>query len=113
MADAQPIGIVLPIVAPNGHRANTGQLPASNPSDISWKQRANCLGVDPDLFFPQRGESTSEAKAVCAQCEVRLDCLEYALGGERTFGIWGGLSVGERKRLRKTRNAARRAAAAS
>ena len=43
-----------------------------------WQERANCLGVDPDLFFPERGASTREAKGVCKGCEVRLECLEYA-----------------------------------
>ena len=42
-----------------------------------WQENANCLGVDPDLFFPERGASTREAKGVCAGCEVRLECLEY------------------------------------
>ena len=47
-----------------------------------WQERANCLGVDPDLFFPERGASTREAKGVCKGCEVRLECLEYALAQE-------------------------------
>ena len=45
----------------------------------SWQAFANCLGVDPDLFFPERGASTKEAKQVCQGCVVREDCLEYAL----------------------------------
>ncbi len=44
-----------------------------------WQDLANCLGVDPDLFFPERGASTREAKEVCKGCVVRGDCLEYAL----------------------------------
>ena len=43
-----------------------------------WQDFANCLGVDPDLFFPERGASTREAKEVCRGCVVRGDCLEYA-----------------------------------
>lgn len=78
----------------------------------SWQTRANCLGVDPDLFFPERGASTKEAKAVCRGCEVRLDCLEYALQNGEKFGIWGGLSERERRRIRRQRALARRAAAA-
>ncbi|MCZ7527456.1 MAG: WhiB family transcriptional regulator [Acidimicrobiia bacterium] len=77
-----------------------------------WQERANCLGVDPDLFFPERGASTREAKAVCRGCEVRHDCLEYALSHAEKFGIWGGLSERERRRLRRQRALARRAASA-
>ena len=43
-----------------------------------WQDAANCLGVDPDLFFPERGASTREAKEVCKGCVVRGECLEYA-----------------------------------
>jgi WhiB family redox-sensing transcriptional regulator len=68
-----------------------------------WQEQANCLGVDPDLFFPERGASTREAKAVCRGCEVRGDCLEYALAHGEKFGIWGGLSERERRRVRRQR----------
>ena len=68
-----------------------------------WQTRANCLGVDPDLFFPERGASTKEAKSVCAGCEVKPECLEYALSNGEKFGIWGGLSERERRRLRRQR----------
>ena len=57
--------------------------------DKSWQDMANCLGVDPDLFFPERGASTREAKEVCKGCVVRDDCLEYALANGEKFGIWG------------------------
>ena len=77
----------------------------------SWQAFANCLGVDPDLFFPERGASTKEAKQVCQGCVVREDCLEYALENSEKFGIWGGLSERERRRLRRARALARAAAA--
>jgi len=80
--------------------------------DNSWQAAANCLGVDPDLFFPERGASTKEAKAVCQGCEVRGDCLEYALVNGEKFGIWGGLSERERRRIRRQRALARAAEAA-
>ena len=64
---------------------------------------ANCLGVDPDLFFPERGASTREAKEVCRGCVVREDCLEYALTNSEKFGIWGGMSERERRRIRRQR----------
>lgn len=68
-----------------------------------WQLFANCLGVDPDLFFPERGASTKEAKSVCQGCVVREDCLEYALAHGEKFGIWGGLSERERRRIRRQR----------
>lgn len=76
--------------------------------DLSWQAYANCLGVDPDLFFPERGASTREAKAVCSRCVVRTECLEYALNNAEKFGIWGGLSERERRRIRKLRAQQRR-----
>jgi WhiB family redox-sensing transcriptional regulator len=74
-----------------------------------WQDYANCLGVDPDLFFPERGASTREAKEVCRGCVVREDCLEFALANGEKFGIWGGLSERERRRIRRQRALAREA----
>ncbi len=72
----------------------------------AWQRAANCLGVDPDLFFPERGGSTREAKEVCRGCVVRQECLQYALDNSEKFGIWGGLSERERRRLRRRRDGA-------
>ena len=69
----------------------------------SWQMFANCLGVDPDLFFPERGASTKEAKSVCQGCVVREDCLEYALANRIDHGVWGGTSERERRRIIKAR----------
>src|SRR3954467_3447804 len=82
-----------------------------DPEDRGWQDYANCLGVDPDLFFPERGASTREAKEVCRGCVVREDCLEYALANGEKFGIWGGMSERERRRIRRRRALQRRAAA--
>jgi WhiB family transcriptional regulator, redox-sensing transcriptional regulator len=82
-----------------------------NAEDRGWQARANCMGVDPDLFFPERGASTREAKEVCRGCVVREDCLEYALDNGEKFGIWGGMSERERRRLRRIRAIERRSAA--
>ncbi len=79
--------------------------------DQEWHQEANCLGVDPDLFFPERGASTREAKEVCRGCVVRESCLEYALANGEKFGIWGGMSERERRRIRRQRSVALREAA--
>ena len=78
--------------------------------DLSWQEFANCLGVDPDLFFPERGASTREAKEVCRGCQVRESCLEFALANGEKFGIWGGMSERERRRIRRQRALARAAA---
>jgi WhiB family transcriptional regulator, redox-sensing transcriptional regulator len=72
-----------------------------------WQMFANCLGTDPDLFFPERGASTKEAKAVCQGCVVREDCLEYALANGEKFGIWGGYSERQRRRINRQRALAR------
>src|SRR5690349_25172464 len=82
----------------------------TDPEVRSWHDFANCLGVDPDLFFPERGASTREAKEVCRGCVVREDCLEYALANGEKFGIWGGMSERERRRIRRRRAMQRRAA---
>jgi WhiB family transcriptional regulator, redox-sensing transcriptional regulator len=66
----------------------------------SWQQRALCAETDPETFFPDRGGSTREAKRICTGCEVRAECLEYALANDERFGVWGGLSEQERRRLR-------------
>ncbi len=76
-----------------------GMLPLVG--DRQWQDQANCLGVDPDLFFPERGASTREAKEVCRGCVVKQDCLDFALTNGEKFGIWGGLSERERRKLRR------------
>ncbi len=58
----------------------------------STEQRALCAQTDPEAFFPEKGGSTREAKRICLGCEVRSECLEYALRHDERFGIWGGLS---------------------
>ena len=78
-------------------------LLATDQNQRSWQRQANCMGVDPDLFFPERGASTREAKEVCRGCVVREDCLEYAIVHSEKFGIWGGLSERERRRIRRRR----------
>jgi WhiB family redox-sensing transcriptional regulator len=76
-------------------------LRAGETGERTWLRRANCLGIDPELFFPQRGMSTREAKAVCQDCRVRSECLEYAVVHGEKFGIWGGLTERERRRVRR------------
>ena len=68
---------------------------------LAWQQHALCAQTDPEAFFPEKGGSTREAKAVCRSCQVREECLEYALANDERFGIWGGMSERERRRLRR------------
>jgi WhiB family redox-sensing transcriptional regulator len=76
-----------------GQEDETGILP--------WQEEALCAQTDPESFFPEKGGSTREAKRVCSRCDVRADCLDYALARDERFGIWGGLSERERRRLKR------------
>ena len=69
--------------------------------ELSWQERALCAQTDPEAFFPEKGGSTREAKKDCVGCDVRSECLEYALDKDERFGIWGGLSERERRKLKK------------
>ena len=73
------------------------------PTEEGWRVDALCAETDPEAFFPEKGGSTREAKRVCTGCTVRAECLEFALGNDERFGIWGGLSERERRRLRVQR----------
>ncbi|SDQ88866.1 transcription factor WhiB [Thermostaphylospora chromogena] len=74
---------------------------ALSAEDLGWQERALCAQTDPEAFFPEKGGSTREAKKVCRSCEVRAECLEYALEHDERFGIWGGLSERERRRIKR------------
>lgn len=69
--------------------------------ELAWQADALCAQTDPEAFFPEKGGSTRDAKRVCSECPVREACLEYAMENDERFGIWGGLSERERRRLRK------------
>jgi len=74
---------------------------AEDEGELGWQTEALCAQTDPEAFFPEKGGSTRDAKKVCGACNVRSECLEYALSNDERFGIWGGLSERERRRLRK------------
>ena len=76
---------------------------------LAWQDSANCSGADQDLFFPERGASTRKAKAICAACSVKDECLEFAITQGERFGIWGGLSERERRKIRRQRALAAKA----
>ena len=66
-----------------------------------WMTHANCAGVDPAVMFPGEGGNVRPAKRICAGCTVRDECLRYALDTGVHFGVWGGTSEGDRRRLRR------------
>lgn len=72
-----------------------------------WRRNAACRDIDPDMFFPSGHtgdavEHIAAAKAVCGQCVVRAECLEFALEANQDDGIWGGTTEEERRRLRRS-----------
>jgi WhiB family redox-sensing transcriptional regulator len=87
---AQPVWIGLPL-----------RQDFDDEGELGWQTDALCAQTDPEAFFPEKGGSTRDAKKVCGACNVRSQCLEYALANDERFGIWGGLSERERRRLRK------------
>jgi WhiB family redox-sensing transcriptional regulator len=94
-----------------GHVVGWGEIPEQQLGDLTdlfdateeqeWQERALCAQTDPEAFFPEKGGSTREAKRICLGCEVKDECLEYALAHDERFGIWGGLSERERRKLKK------------
>jgi WhiB family redox-sensing transcriptional regulator len=72
---------------------------------VDWQVEAKCAELpirkSDAMFFPDRGGSSKAARAMCAGCPVRSECLEYALDNKEAFGIWGGTSERERRQLRR------------
>ena len=86
-------------------------------ADYTWRDQATCRDTDPELFFPigNTGEASRllvRARAVCADCGVRKECLEFALTTNQDCGVWGGTSEEERRDIRRRNAAARRASLA-
>jgi WhiB family redox-sensing transcriptional regulator len=76
-------------------------LEGEDGNPLGWQTDALCAQTDPEAFFPEKGGSTRDAKKICTTCEVKAECLEYALQNDERFGIWGGLSERERRKLRR------------
>lgn len=68
-------------------------------SHLDWRDNALCAQTDPEIFHPESGDPIRPALAVCMACPVRRPCAEYAIPNE-LWGVWGGLSAKERKRMR-------------
>ena len=96
LTDATPA----PAVPTSGAQPWTDLSPVGN---AAWRLEALCAETDPEAFFPEKGGSTRDAKRVCTGCTVRAECLEFALANDERFGIWGGLSERERRRVRLQR----------
>jgi WhiB family redox-sensing transcriptional regulator len=95
-----------PVAASIGGRPQLSVVPDPIDDELAteedqWQERALCAQTDPEAFFPEKGGSTREAKRICQGCEVRDACLEYALAHDERFGIWGGLSERERRRIKR------------
>lgn len=71
------------------------------PSSPHWTELALCAQSDPEAWFPEKGCSTREAKKVCRGCPVRTECLDYALENDERFGVWGGTSEKQRRKLKR------------
>jgi WhiB family transcriptional regulator, redox-sensing transcriptional regulator len=76
------------------------------PAGADWRSLSACRDTDPELFFPLSSWGPGQvqiasAKAICAHCEVRSDCLRFALSSGQEFGVWGGTSEDERRALRR------------
>ena len=90
-------------------RAGDGWVPAVLPElaplpdrdELTWADQALCAEVDPEIFFPEKGGSSREAKRICSECSVRIECLNYALRRDERYGVWGGMSERERRRLKR------------
>lgn len=85
-----------------------GNFGASTPSKpesfLKKRESAVCAETDPEVFFPEKGGSTRDAKKICNQiCDLTDECLNYALDSGERFGIWGGLSERERRKLKRSR----------
>lgn len=94
--------------------ANSGPRPgqAMNPGGFDWAEirpkpepwmaKGICAQTDPEEFYPEKGGSTRAAKRICQGCPVKKECLDYALDRDERFGIWGGASERERRRMKRS-----------
>jgi WhiB family redox-sensing transcriptional regulator len=74
----------------------------------AWTKEARCAEVDTEVFYPEKGDSSSAdaARRICMRCEVRLQCLEYALDNREVYGIWGGTNERDRRPMLRARGIA-------
>lgn len=87
MNEKRAVGIDLKSLPPN-----------PSPPDM-WQDQAACYGIDPDVFFPISEEEAGPALAYCAVCTIREMCLAWALKNGERYGVWGGLTEQQRRRI--------------
>ena len=87
------------VLASRGSRQFTS--PTTSDDEIPWQAFGLCAQVDPELFFPEPGDSATAAKEICGRCDVQAECLDWALERGERFGVWGGTTELDRRELRK------------
>jgi WhiB family redox-sensing transcriptional regulator len=71
--------------------------------ELKWRELGACKGLEPSIFYPDDDDEALDAKAVCADCGVRIACLEFALQVREKQGVWGGATERERRRMIRQR----------
>ena len=92
---------------------NTMATVLSDPLEASWRELAACTAHDPNLFFPVGDtgpalEQIAQAKQICAECPIKVECLTYAIESNQVNGVWGGTTEQERRLMRRRWLSARR-----
>ena len=77
------------------------RLPKDPPPPDTWQDKAACYGIDPEIFFPASEEDASLALSYCTACGIREICLAWALRNRERYGVWGGLTEQQRRRLQR------------
>jgi WhiB family redox-sensing transcriptional regulator len=70
-----------------------------------WMKKALCAEVDPEMFYPEKNTDGTVAKRICLRCDVKVECLQYAIDNKEDHGIWGGLNERSRRKLRRKKAA--------
>jgi WhiB family transcriptional regulator, redox-sensing transcriptional regulator len=76
-------------------------LPADPSPPDFWQERAACFGIEPDVFFPVSEEEAGPALAFCSVCPIKEECLAWALKNGERYGVWGGTTEQQRRRLQR------------
>lgn len=114
------ITLLPPETTPSSIQSLSNRVPTSivdaTWNNLDWRLRSSCIDVDTNLFFPvgltgDAIEQTNLAKAICRECPVQSQCLEFALRTSQDYGVWGGRAEDERRAIRRSRRAAARRAA--
>jgi WhiB family transcriptional regulator, redox-sensing transcriptional regulator len=91
------------IEVPRPLGAHTGEVFNVSVKQIVWRELGSCRGLEPSIFYPEDDEDAGDAKSICAQCAVRVACLEFALSAREKQGVWGGATERERRRIIRQR----------